>query len=249
MKSRIRPIGLLLLILCWGTATALTPRQHADFAHYTFALTWQPGFCITGGGCLRGQSESVLIGLHGLWASRPRGLIERGISAPQWWHRGCDFYHASERAPRLAPATRRRLRAVMPRLEHSLLRHEYDKHVQCFGFGADAFFKTELRLRRRVVDSAFGHYLKTQARGHRVKRSRVIEAFMRSFGTRHRRAVQLRCGTDRRGRQVLTQFWITLHANAVEAFPHEPALMDAPIPQTNCPETFAVPDWPARPAR
>lgn len=241
-----RPIGLLILILCWGTALGLTPRRHADFGHYTFALTWQPGFCATDGGCLRGQPRTVLIGLHGLWASRPRGLIERGVSAPQWWHRGCDFYHHSDRAPHLSQPTVRALQAVMPHLEHSLLRHEYDKHVQCFGFGAKAFFKTELRLRKRINNSGFARYLKRQAKGQRVKRSRVMAAFMRSFATQERRAVQLRCGTDRRGRHVLTQFWITFHADAIATFPQSAALMNAPIPQANCPAVFYVPGWPAR---
>ena len=243
---RPRPIGLLLLILCSGTAIAVAPRRHGDFAHYTFALTWQPGFCTTDGGCMRGQPRKVLIGLHGLWASRPRGLIERGISAPKWWHRGCDLYHHSDRAPHLSQATVRALRAVMPHLERSLLRHEYDKHVQCFGFGAEAFFKTELRLRKRIIYSAFARYLKRQAKGRRVKRSRVMKAFMNAFGTRARRAVQLRCGTDQQGRHVLTQFWITFHADALRTFPQSATLMNAPIPQANCPAVFYVPNWPPR---
>ena len=132
---------------------------------------------------------------------------------------------------------------VMPHLRVSLLTHEYDKHVQCFGFDAETFFRTELHLRALIVHSAFGHYLTTEARGHRVERRRVMAEFMRAFGTHDRRALQLRCAKDRRGRPVLTQFWITLHANATAAFPGPRALMDAPIPQANCPAVFDAPDW------
>ena len=42
----------------------------------------------------------------------------------------------------------------MPHLKHDLLRHEYDKRVQCFDLDAEKFFDTELQMRCRVVDSA-----------------------------------------------------------------------------------------------
>jgi ribonuclease I (enterobacter ribonuclease) len=248
MKPCVLLMLLAMILDAWGvTASAssksLEPRRNGDFAHYTFALTWQPGYCATDEGCAAGQPRDVLIGLHGLWASRPRGLIEGGVSAPEWWRRGCDLYHHSERAPPLSPATRDTLMRVMPHLPDSLLTHEYDKHVQCFGFDAETFFRTELWLRARIVDSAFGHYLMTVARGHRIERRQVMAVFKRAFGTRDRRALQLRCDKDRHGRPVLTQFWITFHANAIAAFPGPRALMDAPIPQANCPAVFYVPDW------
>jgi ribonuclease I len=239
-------VFVLLLGLLAGAAARAAPLQaarHGDFAHYTFALTWQPGFCSTGGGCLRTQPHSVLIGLHGLWASRPQSLIDRGISAPQWWSRGCDYYHHSDSAPQLPPAMLRRLDAVMPRLEDSLLRHEYDKHVQCFGFDAQTFFQTELRLRDDTIDSAFGRYLTVTARGREVRHAEVIQEFMRAFGTGQSSALQLRCDRNERGRVVLTQLWITVHADAVARFPRGGALMNAPIPQDNCPARFRVPDW------
>jgi ribonuclease I (enterobacter ribonuclease) len=250
MKQCMHLILFATILGAWGMSTvawskSLEPGRHGDFAHYTFALTWQPGYCATDEGCVTGQPTDVLIGLHGLWASRPRGLIERGVSAPQWWRGGCDFYHHSGSAPPLSAATREALMRVMPHLHDSLLTHEYDKHVQCFGFDAETFFRTELQLRARIVDSDFGRYLMTEARGHRVERRRVMTEFMRSFATQDRRALQLRCGKDRRGRPVLTQLWITFHANAVGAFPGPRALMDAPIPQANCPAVFQVPDWPS----
>jgi len=231
-----------LLAAPGARALPLTPTRHADFAHYTFALTWQPGFCSTAG-CLPDQPHDVLIGLHGLWASRPRSLIERGISAPQWWSRGCDFYRRSDRAPRLSQATLARLGRLMPHLHDSLLRHEYAKHVQCFGFDAQTFFDTELRMRREVLDSAFGRYLIATARGHAVRHTDVIHAFMRAFRTNQASALQLRCDRDHRGEVVLTQLWITLHSDAVSQFPRAGALMNAPIAQDNCPAGFRVPGW------
>jgi ribonuclease I len=222
---------------------APTPARHADFAYYTFALTWQPGFCGTTGGCLPDQPHDVLIGLHGLWASRPRPLIDRGISAPQWWSRGCDYYHHSDRAPRLSQATLTRLSRVMPHLKDSLLTHEYDKHVQCFGFDAQKFFDTALRMRRRVLDSVFGRYLILTARDHVVRRTDVVAAFMRAFDTDQASALQLRCERDGAGSLVLTQLWITLHTDALSRFPRAGSLMNAPIAQDNCPARFQVPGW------
>ena len=224
-------------------AAPLIPPQHRDFGHYTFALTWQPGFCSTDGGCLRNQPRDVLIGLHGLWASRPRSLIERHISAPQWWRHGCDYYHHSDRGPRLPAAMLARLNQDMPHLRHPLLKHEYDKHVQCFGFDAATFFETELGMRRRVLDSAFGRYLTVTAQGHEVRHEDVIAAFMRAFGTRQSAALQLRCGRNRRGQVVLTQLWFTLHTDSTSRFPRDHSLMNAPIAQDNCPERFRVPRW------
>jgi ribonuclease I len=96
-------------------------------------------------------------------------------------------------------------------------------------------------MRQRVVHSSFGRYLLQQARGHIVQRSDVIAAFMRGFDTDQRDALQLRCDTDASGHTVLSQLWITLHANGVASFPHKRSLMNAPIAQDNCPSIFRVP--------
>ena len=247
--SRRRPAARVLAFVAGlvaaagGRAAPLIPPRHDHFGHYTFALTWQPGFCSTESGCLGNQPHGVLIGLHGLWASRPQFLIDRRISAPRWWRHGCDYYHHSDRAPRLPPAMLARLHQVMPHLRVGLLRHEYDKHVQCFGFNAPVFFATELDMRHRVVDSAFGRYLVVIAQGHEVRRTDVVRAFMRAFGTHQAAALQLRCGRDGHGLLVLTQLWFTLHADATSRFPHDHALMNAPIAQDNCPARFHVPRW------
>jgi ribonuclease I len=131
----------------------------------------------------------------------------------------------------------------MPRLRDSLLTHEYDKHVQCFGFDPQTFFQTELQMRVDVIDSAFGRYLTDTAMGHGVRRTDVIQAFTRAFGTDQSAALQLRCGRDAQGRVVLTQLWITLHKDALTRFPRNGALMNAPIAQDNCPARFQVPGW------
>jgi ribonuclease I (enterobacter ribonuclease) len=241
--TRLLALVLGSLAAAAAHAAPLAPARHRDFGHYTFALTWQPGFCSTDGGCLRSQPQDVLIGLHGLWASRPQSLIDRGISAAQWWRRGCDYYHHSDDAPPLSPAMLMRLQRVMPHLKHGLLRHEYDKHVQCFGFEAQKFFATELRMRQRVVDSAFGRYLTVTALGQEVRHADVSAAFMRAFGTDQTSALQLRCGRNDSGQMVLTQMWITLHTDALASFPRDGALMDAPIAQDNCPMRFRVPRW------
>jgi ribonuclease I (enterobacter ribonuclease) len=243
--TRARLVVFLLALLAAAAARAAPPlaARHGDFAHYTFAVTWQPGFCSTDGGCLPDQPHSVLIGLHGLWASRPQSLIRRGISDPQWWSRGCDYYHHSDSAPRLSPAMLARLNVVMPHLRNSLLTHEYDKHVQCFGFDPQTFFQTELDMRSEVADSAFGRYLTVTARGHDVRRAAVLRAFTRDFGTDQSSALQLRCGRNRQRRVVLTQLWITLYRDALSRFPRDDSFMNAPIPQHNCPARFNVPDW------
>lgn len=241
--TQLLAVALGALAAAAAGAAPLTAARHGHFGHYTFALTWQPGFCSTDGGCLRSQPQDVLIGLHGLWASRPRSLIARGIRAPQWWRRGCDYYGHGDGAPPLPPAMLARLHQVMPHLKHSLLRHEYDKHVECFGFDAQSFFATELRMRQRVVDSAFGRYLTRAAPGREVRHSDMIEAFMLAFDTHQSSALQLRCGRNGRGQVVLTQLWITLHTDALSRFPRDGALMDAPIAQDNCPGRFRVPRW------
>lgn len=242
-RASVCALWLGLLTVAGASAAPLIPARHGSFAHYTFALTWQPGLCSSSGGCQADQPHTVLIGLHGLWASRPRSLIERHISAPQWWRRGCDEFHPSARAPQLPAALRARLRHVMPHFRHSLLRHEYDKHVQCFGFDTRAFFATELHMRREVLASPFGRYLTTMAQGHDVRSADIIHAFMRAFGTDRRTALQLRCARDSRGRVVLTQMWITLHTDALARFPRHGALMNAPIAQSNCPRHVRVPRW------
>jgi ribonuclease I (enterobacter ribonuclease) len=232
-----------MFLLAWILAILAAPAQHGDFGHYTFALTWQPGICSTEEGCRADQPHAPLIGLHGLWASTPTSLAATGVVDPQWWSRGCDYYRHSDEPPSLDPSLLAQLDAVMPHFAHSLLTHEYDKHVQCFGFDPQTFFQTELDMRSEVADSAFGRYLTVTARGHDVRRAAVLRAFTRDFGTDQSSALQLRCGRNRQRRVVLTQLWITLYRDALSRFPRDDSFMNAPIPQHNCPARFNVPDW------
>jgi ribonuclease I len=223
-------------------AQPLSPGAHGDFSYYTFALTWQPGICETDAGCTPDQPRADLIGLHGLWPSLPRTLSAAGVTPQQWWRRGCDDLEHSAAAPALDRSLLVQLDAVMPHFAHSLLRHEYDKHVQCFHFAAPAFFRTELRLRQSVMRSSFGRYL-VQHAGRDVAHADLRATFRRAFVTPHGQSLQLQCGRDPGGGVVLTQLWITIPAAQVGAFPQPAALMDAPIAQDTCPPVFHLPRW------
>ena len=239
--------ALAALPLAAMPQSALVPTQHGDFGHYTFALTWQPGICSTEEGCTAEQPREPLIGLHGLWASRPKGLIDSGLPRTTWWSRGCDLYHHSSAPPPISAALDTRVESVMPHFAHSLLMHEYDKHVQCFGFDPTLFFTTELSMRDAVVRSPFGAYLMHQA-GRAVKHGAVIADFEKAFATGHGASLQLQCGRNAQGQEVLTQFWITIKADALAAFPGSSSLMDATTVQDTCPGRFLIPAWPKKAA-
>jgi ribonuclease I len=232
----------MLNVLLSGILAVLAPRAHGDFDHYTFAETWQPGICQTEEGCVSSQPRVPLIGLHGLWASLPAELSSEGVENQQWWSRGCDFYHHSDDAPPLPPGLREQIEAVMPQFEHDLLTHEYDKHVQCFGFDPPAFFSRELAMRAAVASSSFGAYLVSQM-GREVDHGDVIAQFQKAFGTAHASALQLECRKNHAGTTVFTQFWITIPTAALASFPAASAFMDTPVNQDTCPARFLIPAW------
>ncbi|WP_406849962.1 hypothetical protein [Chromobacterium phragmitis] len=88
MMRKLLSASLLAVLAGFVQADELTPARNGDFAHYTFALAWMPGFCQAGGeGCLPDQNQSELIGLHGLWASEPQSLADKGVAVSQWWGR------------------------------------------------------------------------------------------------------------------------------------------------------------------
>lgn len=235
----MRAVLALLVLLAAG----LTPAIHGDFSHYTFALTWQPGICTTGKGCVRSQPRSPLIGLHGLWASRPRQLIERGVTDPQWWSRGCDYYGRSNAAPPIGSRLRAALERVMPHFTYDLLVHEYDKHMRCFGFDPTAFFSTELAMRHAVIAGRFGAFLVGHA-GRVVTHTSVTAQFASAFATNQRTSLQLQCNRNVAGEMVLTQFWITIRASTIDRFPQSSSLIDATVNQDTCPASFRIPRWP-----
>ena len=242
-------LALLAALASPGLTRAAIPgplpvaAKFGDFGHDTFALTWQPGFCGTGGGCRADQPHDALIGLHGLWASRPSVLIRRGVTEQQWWQVGCDeLAPHTDAAPVLSAALQARLAAVMPHLKDSLLTHEYDKHVACFGFAPEVFFRTALLMRAVVLLDPFSTWLAAQA-GQVIRHADALTEFERDFHTGHPRAVQFQCAADRTGRVVLTQLWITLLPGRLADFPAPETLIDAPIPQDDCPASFTVPGW------
>ncbi|PRP71853.1 hypothetical protein BUE93_04215 [Chromobacterium amazonense] len=225
-------------------AADLQPAQHADFPRYTYALTWQPGFCATGNGCLPEQSHEVQIGLHGLWPSEPQSLIAQNVPVQQWWAKGCAFFPHVHAVPALPAETRDELKVVMPQLKDDLLLHEYVKHAQCFGYPAQQFFETALKMRQAVVDGGFGDYLLGQA-GQTRTRQELQDAFAKAFGTDQRRSLQLQCGKDKQGRNVLTQFWFTLQADKLASFPAAESFVDTPDGEyeDSCAEPFVLPGW------
>lgn len=242
-----KTIALLLAAAAFaGSAHAadLKPARHADFPRYTYALTWQPGFCSTGEGCLPEQSHEVRIGLHGLWASEPQSLIDQKVPVHQWWAKGCSFFPHILTVPAMPPEVQSELKEVMPQLKDDLQLHEYVKHVQCFGFPAHQFFETALKMRQAVVDSDFGDYLLEQA-GQTRTRQELQDAFVKAFGTDQRRSLQLQCGKDKQGRNVLTQFWFTLQADKLAAYPAAESFVNTPDGEyeDSCGAAFLLPNW------
>ena len=97
-------------------------------------------------------------------------------------------------------------------------------------------------MRDAVAFGPFGTWLRGEA-GHAVRHADAVGEFTRDFHTPLLGAVQFRCDHDWAGRVVLTQLWITLRPERLAEFPEPATLLDAPIPQGNCPAEFAVPGW------
>jgi len=246
----------LFVLLCAAGVSARPalplPVKYVDFDYYTFALTWQPGICSVNDASLIGtpepescaadQAHAPLIGVHGLWPSRPQALIKASVRVQRWWSRGCDLLNHSDEAPALGADLQARLAAVMPQLQTSLLTHEYDKHLQCFGFDPTLIFTRELAMRQAVSDTPLGRFL-TDHTGQTVAHDDVVTAFEQGFRTTDARAIQLQCVRDGTGREVLTQLWFTVRAKGLAAFPAAASLTHLPINQDTCPSTFLVPSW------
>lgn len=86
---------LLLATTLLGSALARADEAPRDmhFAHYTYALIWEPGACLThdelaGPHCATLKPAAVASrqwSLHGLWPSTPRDLAQAGMPDPAWW--------------------------------------------------------------------------------------------------------------------------------------------------------------------
>lgn len=225
---------------------SLIVPQHADFGHYTLALTWQPGFCSgpEGTTCRADQPATPLIGLHGLWASRPSDLIKAQLPVTTWWRKGCGIYEAEDAAPTLtlSPALSHRLSEVVAHTHSDLVSHEYAKHVHCFAIDGEQFFTTATNLRDRFADLPSARYL-TSLEGHEVEKQDLVTHITADTGALPERGVQFQCNKNASGQTVLAQIWFTLKPNALFAFPKADAFLSSPQMQDNCPARFLVPRW------
>ncbi len=217
------------------------------FGHYTFAVMWLPGLCQTWSDidavCAAAQNRAAMqrFTLHGLWPSRPHELIEQSVPAPQWWRTGCYRYsHGNESPPAcslppldLPAPLKQRLQADMPLVATCLDRHEYSKHIACFGPQPAPFFTAALDLLDAVNRSAFAHWVASHS-GQRVPRQAIERAYAQAFGLPDARSLQLEC-ESRHGqhrRDVLTQAWITIPTERLAEFPAPAAF--APGRRGNC---------------
>ncbi|GBQ16293.1 ribonuclease T2 family protein [Swaminathania salitolerans] len=231
---------------------SFTAQRNTDFSHETLALTWQPGFCTTGKGCMPDQPDTPLIGLHGLWASEPHSLEARGVPVEKWWQNGCALLGERETAPVLDSAMQATLSEIVPHIvpsraspsggASSLVDHEWGKHGACFGYRPGPFFAEAVSLRLRFARSPVGAYLRAR-QGTLIERDALLGFFRNATGVSHARALQLRCERDDRGRIALTQLWFTLKPDRLDTFPAGESYLEAPHEQGNCPAQFWLKRW------
>lgn len=209
----------------------------ADFAHYTLALTWHPGFCSTrrqpprecrDASLSRGAADGFV--LHGLWPSLPARFAKDGVVRQAWWRQGC--FIESPRASgsfcrahppfHLPKALDQSLDRAMPGRASCLDRYEYAKHAACLALPADDYFAAAVALREAVNASAFGDFV-NRHRGGEVARNALITAFEAAFGEGAGRALRLECGG--RGNRVLKEVRIGIAAERLSAFPAASSLV------------------------
>lgn len=255
--DRLLIAGLFALtLLATGAAGAGTADRDMRFGHYTYALIWEPGACLThdelaGPDCATRRPDAVASrqwSLHGLWPDTPRGLRDAGMPDPAWWRYGCYWYGPGHAIPAtscsnprldLAPALRARLDAAMPAAASCLDRHEFFKHAACYGFEANAFFRRALDLTASVNANPFTAYVRAH-RGQTVRRTALRAAFVRGFGLDSSAALELRCGRAPGAARadVLVQAWLTIRSDRIDQFP-APASFTAGR-RGNCPARIVI---------
>jgi ribonuclease I len=213
----------------------IKPDPQMAFGHYTFATMWFPGVCQAwrdvGAVCakeLHNPTVNQRLTLHGLWPSRPKLLIDADIKAPTWWHYGCYWFDAEQKIPEsatlppldLPKALQTELDRVMPLTQTHLDRHEYTKHIACFGPTPAQYFSTATALLAAVNASSFGEWLGAH-QGQTVSRAAIQTAFKQSFKQADARAMQLRCAAKpgSRTNNILTEIWFTIPTDQLERFP------------------------------
>ncbi|PCD78725.1 ribonuclease I [Acetobacter orleanensis] len=223
----------------------LSAPRHGDFGHYTLALTWQPGFCTgpEGATCQADQPKTPLIGLHGLWASRPSDLIRAQVPVTLWWRKGCSLYESDAVAPPvLSDPLAHRLSDVVAHTHSDLVAHEYSKHVQCFGMEGERFFSVASQLRDRFAALPSARSL-TAFAGQQVTKAELTKEIEADTGLLPERGIQFQCNKTPQGETVLAQIWFTLKPTSLSRFPKADAFLSSPQNQDNCPASFRVPQW------
>lgn len=238
--KKVLLLGLLggwLAVTSALPASASSPLALDGVDHYTLALTWHPGFCASRSRpprecreprLRRGADDGFV--LHGLWASLPDDLRERGVTRRDWWRQGCfletprpDGGFCRAHAPLALPeALGNRLDRAMPGRASCLDRYQYAKHAACLALPAEALFSTSLELLEAVNDSAFGDFVALH-RGGEVGRNALLAAFEAAFGEGTGRALRLECRG--RGNRLLTEVRIGIEAEALERFPAADSLV------------------------
>jgi ribonuclease I len=205
------------------------------FDHYTFAAMWLPGICQAwtdvGTVCEKERNNprvNTPFTLHGLWPSRPKRLIEANIDASTWWHYGCYWFDADQKIPKSAdlpvlelPAELRvRLNEVMPLTQTHLDRHEYTKHISCFGPSPTQYFSAATQMIDALNTSEFAQWMNAH-RGQTVSRTAIQTAFKQGFKQRDASAMQLRCASRPNSniKNVLTEIWFTIPTEQLAQFP------------------------------
>ncbi|WP_245184631.1 ribonuclease T2 family protein [Halomonas salinarum] len=218
-------------------ASLATHAGPADFAHYTLALTWHPGFCSTrrqpprecrDASLAKGAADGFV--LHGLWPSLPARFAAEGVRREQWWRQGCfiESPRASGSFCRAHPpfdlpdTLEQSLERAMPGRASCLDRYQFAKHAACLSLPVDAYFAAAVALRDKVNSSAFGAFV-NHHRGGDVGRNALIAAFEAAFGEGTGRALRLECGG--RGNRRLTEIRIGIATEHLAIFPSEESLV------------------------
>jgi len=231
------------------------------FGHYTFATMWFPGICQSwpdiGPICEQERHNPAVnqqITLHGLWPSRPKVMIDADIEAPTWWHYGCHWFKADQNVPEsatlppldLPEELQTELNRVMPLTQVHLDRHEYAKHIACFGPTPEQYFSTSIDMLAAINASGFVEWLSAN-QGQTVSRAAIQTAFKQHFNQKDARAMQLRC-TAKPGSNVnniLTEIWFTIPTEQLHLFP-APESFGAGR-RGNCAANILIPKLPTHP--
>jgi len=232
----------------------IKPDPRMAFGHYTFATMWFPGICQAwndvGDVCEKERHNPQVnqqLTLHGLWPSRPQSFIDAGIDAPTWWHYGCYWFDNDKKIPEsadlpaleLPDALQVRLKEVMPLMQTHLDRHEYSKHIACFGPSPAEYFSTATDMLNALNASAFARWVSAH-RGETVSRKALQTAFIEGFKQPDARAMQLRCASKPNNpiKDILTEIWFTIPTDQLSQFPNPVSF--GPGLRGNCAEKIHI---------